>query len=84
MKTLTSLEANAQQLLTESVAWMDQFWDKAAGLLWSPGEVFDPHLLGHIKHYLISGFAHITIATGPQAGKLLQRLYSPIAGHFVG
>lgn len=44
MKTLASLESNAQQLLTESVAWMDRFWDEATGLLWNPGDAPDPHI----------------------------------------
>jgi len=38
-----SLDANAQQLLTASVAWMDQYWDEAMRLLRSPGDVADPH-----------------------------------------
>ena len=37
-----SLDANAQQLLSASVAWMDRYWDEAMGLLWSPGDVADP------------------------------------------
>src|SRR5512139_2079299 len=37
-----SLDANAQQLLSASSAWMDQYWDEALGLLWSPGDVADP------------------------------------------
>jgi hypothetical protein len=36
------LDANARQLLDTSVAWMDQYWDDALGLLWSPGNVADP------------------------------------------
>lgn len=38
----SALDANAQQLLIVSVAWMDQYWDRAMGLLRSPGEVADP------------------------------------------
>lgn len=41
-KTIASLDPNAQQLLTASVAWMDQYWDEAMGLLHSPGDVADP------------------------------------------
>ncbi len=41
-KTIASLDPNAQQLLTASVAWMDQYWDEAMGLLYSPGDVADP------------------------------------------
>jgi hypothetical protein len=37
-----SLDANARQLLNASSAWMDQYWDEALGLLWSPGDVADP------------------------------------------
>jgi len=36
------LDANARQLLSASSAWMDQYWDEAQGLLWSPGDVADP------------------------------------------
>ena len=36
------LDANARQLLSASSAWMDQYWDEARGLLWSPGDVADP------------------------------------------
>ncbi len=36
------LDANAQQLLSASSAWMDQYWDEALGLLRSPGDVADP------------------------------------------
>ncbi len=43
MKQLESLIPNARQLAAESVAWMDRFWDEAAGLLWSPGDAPDPH-----------------------------------------
>jgi hypothetical protein len=42
-KHIGSLDANAQQLLTASVAWMDHYWDNAMGLLRSPGDVADPH-----------------------------------------
>ncbi len=43
MKQIESLAPNARQLAAESVAWMDRFWDEAAGLLWSPGDAPDPH-----------------------------------------
>jgi hypothetical protein len=42
-KHVGSLDANAQQLLTTSVAWMDHYWDEATGLLRSPDDVADPH-----------------------------------------
>jgi hypothetical protein len=42
-KHIGSLDANAQQLLAASVAWMDHYWDEAMGLLRSPGDVADPH-----------------------------------------
>jgi hypothetical protein len=42
-KHIGALDANAQQLLTASVGWMDQYWDEATGMLWSPGDVADPH-----------------------------------------
>jgi hypothetical protein len=41
-KAVGSLDTNAQQLLAASVAWMDDYWDEAMGLLWSPGDVADP------------------------------------------
>ena len=43
VKHIHSLEPNAQQLVAASVAWMDNYWDEAAGLLWSPDDVADPH-----------------------------------------
>ncbi len=42
-KHIHSLDPKAQQLVEASLAWMDNYWDEAAGLLWSPGEVADPH-----------------------------------------
>ncbi len=42
-KHIESLDPYAQQLAAASVAWMDRYWDPAVGLLWSPGDVADPH-----------------------------------------
>src|SRR3972149_2171129 len=42
-KHIASLDTNAQTLVTDSIAWMDQYWDERAGLLWSPGDRVDPH-----------------------------------------
>jgi hypothetical protein len=37
LKSLSALDPNARELAGRSTAWMDSFWDEAAGLLWYPG-----------------------------------------------
>jgi len=36
-KSLSSLDPHARELARISIAWIDPFWDEAAGLLWYPG-----------------------------------------------
>lgn len=41
-KHIRALDPKARQLAEASLAWMDDYWDEAAGLLRSPGDIADP------------------------------------------
>ncbi len=87
MKQLESLAPNAQQLAAESVAWIDRFWDEAAGLLWSPGDAPDPQTFDAPIYHLVRDSAWYALGLflrnrGDDAARAVRILEAVLANQY--